>query len=465
MGAKDYSHIPTTSGITAWFDKRNASFRGWILLGACFLTFGSYYCYDIVGALSPVLIDPFYGVTTTQESFLYAVYSLPNTVLPFFGGLLVDRILGVRFGGILFGGLVLAGQLIWAFSAVSPDIIGFYIAVFGRFIFGLGGESLSVTQSAYCGKWFPEEFLTIAFGITLAFARIGSAINFLITPFLGGVSFSLALWFGAACCLVSMFFAIQLAFWDWRAEKIIPPEKTEAEVIRLSDVLHFKYTLWMLIAVCVFFYISIFVFLQNAVAFFFTDYGLSTSRGGIITSIPYFVAAFAAPTAGLIISRTGYTLTWLAAACGLNGFTMLSLLWLKFIPPIIPMFFVGLSYSVVAASLWPCLPLIVKPWELGTAYGLFFAIQNSGLFVSPIIIGKITSTGYYTSMMLSFAGCAFCACFITISVMICDKIEGGNVNLSAKEMAARKERLSTEDKLSLKSINADETPGVFDYDD
>jgi nitrate/nitrite transporter NarK len=89
--------LPVSRGIKAWFDSRTEVFKGWILLGACFLTFGSYYCYDIVGALSPVLLDPFYQITTTQESFLYAVYSLPNTVIPFFGGFLVDRVLGVRY--------------------------------------------------------------------------------------------------------------------------------------------------------------------------------------------------------------------------------------------------------------------------------------------------------------------------------------------------------------------------------
>lgn len=472
--------IPESHGVKAWFDSRTTPFKAWILLGACFLTFGSYYCYDIVGALSPVLLDPFYDITTTQESFLYAVYSLPNTVLPFIGGFLVDRVLGVRLGGLIFGGLVFLGQLVWAISAFFPNHTGYYIAVTGRFIFGLGGESLSVTQSTYCAKWFPKSFLTTAFGITLAFARIGSAINFLITPFLGRNSIGLALWFGVACCLVSMFFAIQLAFWDWRAEKIVPPADAKNDPIRLTDVFHFKYTLWMLIAVCVFFYISVFVFLQNAVAYFVREYyetaeppyyygnpenSDATSRAGIVTSVPYFVAAFAAPTAGFIISKTGYILYWLAAACGLNAINMLIMLWLKFIPPIVPMFLVGLSYSTVASSLWPCIPAIVKGSETGTAYGLFFSIQNAGLFVAPIIIGSSTSTGYYTAMMLTFSGCAFMACMITVSVIICDKLEGGKINLSAKEMERRKKLGELADDDVHRPINSSEYPTLDDYDD
>ena len=36
----------------------------------------------------------------------------------------------------MFGGLVFAGQVIWATSAFFPTSGGFYLAIFGRFIFG-----------------------------------------------------------------------------------------------------------------------------------------------------------------------------------------------------------------------------------------------------------------------------------------------------------------------------------------
>jgi len=326
------------------------------------------------------------------------------------------------------------------------------------FYFRLGGESLSVTQSTYCGKWFDKAQLGTAFGITLAFARIGSAINFLITPFLGDVAVGLALWFGVLTCTISPFFSFQLAFWDWKGEKVKPPSKAEADVIHFKDILQFRYTLWFLILVCVFFYISVFVWLQNAVAFFVSVYGLDNGRAGIIVSIPYFVAAVAAPTFGFIIDKTGLILCWLAFACFLNGVNMLVMLWCTFIPPAIPMFFVGISYSMVAASLWPCIPFIVKQHELGTAYGLFFAIQNVGLFFSPLLVGHITDTGYYTTMMLTFSECAFLAFILTVSVAICDLFEGRKINKTAKELRIAKEQQRMEQEGLVKktgSVNPD----------
>merc|ERR1712232_563000 len=172
-------------------------------------------------------------------------------------------------------------------------------------------------------------------------------------------------------------------------------------------------------------------------------------------SVPYFVAAFAAPTFGIIIDRTGLILVWLAFACFLNAVNMLVMLWLTFIPPIIPMFFVGISYSMVAASLWPCIPLIVKPHELGTAYGLFFAIQNIGLFFAPLIIGSITSTGYYSAMMIAFAECSFLAFALTVSVAVCDFFEGRKINKTGKEMKeqAAAEAKAAEDSDDLTEID------------
>lgn len=65
-----------------------------MLVLACFLLFGSYYCYDNPQALRSSINRKF-GIDSTDFSLLYTVYSLPNIVLPFFGGIFIDRI-GVR---------------------------------------------------------------------------------------------------------------------------------------------------------------------------------------------------------------------------------------------------------------------------------------------------------------------------------------------------------------------------------
>jgi len=49
----------------------------------------------------------------------------------------------------------------------------------------------------------------------------------------------------------------------------------------------------------------------------------------------------------------------------------------------------GASFSLVPASLWPSVPKLVDSKVIGSAYALIFWIQNIGLWLFPLLIGKI----------------------------------------------------------------------------
>ncbi len=49
----------------------------------------------------------------------------------------------------------------------------------------------------------------------------------------------------------------------------------------------------------------------------------------------------------------------------------------------------GASFSLVPASLWPSVPKLVDAKIIGSAYALIFWIQNIGLWLFPLLIGKI----------------------------------------------------------------------------
>ena len=153
--------------------------RWLMLLSLCCGLFGSYYIYDLPAATENNLATYFNegvsnstavgdddGGSTSEDSFafrfnlLYSVYSFPNCVLPFFGGLVSDR-LGVRLTGVVFMALILLGQIITAVGTTLKDAdTAWYVMWLGRTVFGLGGESLSVAQSAFVGEapWRPRMF-------------------------------------------------------------------------------------------------------------------------------------------------------------------------------------------------------------------------------------------------------------------------------------------------------------------
>lgn len=49
----------------------------------------------------------------------------------------------------------------------------------------------------------------------------------------------------------------------------------------------------------------------------------------------------------------------------------------------------GASFSLVPASLWPSVPKLVDDKIIGSAYALIFWIQNIGLWLFPLLIGKV----------------------------------------------------------------------------
>ena len=54
----------------------------------------------------------------TLFGLLYTVYSIPNTVIPLFGGFFVDK-LGVRRCMIIFAALITIGQVVVAIGVSS----------------------------------------------------------------------------------------------------------------------------------------------------------------------------------------------------------------------------------------------------------------------------------------------------------------------------------------------------------
>jgi MFS family permease len=71
---------------------------------------------------------------------LYTVYSLPNMVLPIFGGLFLDK-LGIRSGLLFFTMVLTLGQMVFMIGGYAEN---YNMMLAGRVIFGMGGECMSV---------------------------------------------------------------------------------------------------------------------------------------------------------------------------------------------------------------------------------------------------------------------------------------------------------------------------------
>ncbi|CAE7427549.1 MFSD1, partial [Symbiodinium sp. KB8] len=162
-------------------------------------------------------------------SWLYSAYSWPNVILPLLGGIFSDR-MGLRLGNAIFAFLVTIGQCVFALGMTLPGThTKWAVMITGRVIFGLGGESLSVTMSGLIAKWFGGKELALALGLNLALARLGSVFNDAASPAIAeGTSLAFSLWSGALICLASFACAIAVLIIDRRASVVLKDNRRTA---------------------------------------------------------------------------------------------------------------------------------------------------------------------------------------------------------------------------------------------
>ncbi|MCB9071046.1 MAG: MFS transporter [Prevotellaceae bacterium] len=99
----------------------------------------------------------------------------------------------------------------------------------------------------------------------------------------------------------------------------------------------------------------------------------------------------------------------------------------------------GASFSLVPASLWPSVPKLVDQKVIGSAYALIFWIQNIGLWLFPLLIGKVldkTNPGVtdpiafdYTVPLIMLACLGVAAFILGIVLKAWDKKKGFGLEL------------------------------------
>jgi MFS family permease len=445
------TNAETAAAPAGFFHPTRPIYRFVNLLFISSLTFGSYFAYDIIGAIAPSLIEGLNASRATVGAF-NTMYSVAAVLMCLLAGLLFDR-LGTRKAGIIFSTLVLVGAVIFWRAQSIP------LMFLGRFIFGAGAEPLVVAQSAMLARWFKKKELALSFGVALTVSRLGSLFALsngeLITKYFG--SFRNALLAAAAACVISFIGSILYFIMDKRGEKALNlRDESTGDKIVIKDVKEFKPTFWFVTGLCFTFYAAIFPFQSLSTDFFHTKWGIAraaeagggflaqvfnnllhlfTTAGGV-TSIIIFTSMVLAPFAGRLVDRVGKRAQFMIA-----GSLMLIpchlAMGLTKIYPAYPMILLGFAFVLVPAALWPSVPLIVKSNRVGTAFGLMTAIQNIGLALFPWLNGRLRDlTGDYVASQVMFASLGLVGLMFALLLKRADRREGRILEIPEKRRSA-----------------------------
>lgn len=423
-----------------------------MLFVLCFLSFGSYFCYDNPAALQDMMLRDL-QLSESQFMLFYSLYSWPNVILCFFGGFLIDKLFGVRLGAIIFSAFVTVGQVLFAFGALGNH---FWLMCLARLVFGVGGESLAVAQNSYAVKWFQGKELNMVFGLQLSFSRVGSTVNmnimqpvysFINEHIHGYKCLGIALFVGAGMCVFSSVCALFLAFLDKRADRILKRSTRQGseETIRMRDVKDFPWTFWLISVICVAYYVAVFPFVGLGLVFFEMKFDMDPTNANAVNSLVYIISAVASPVFGFLIDKTGKNIFWVIAGIAIT-LGCHALLAFTFITPYLGMVVMGLAYSVLASALWPQVSLIIPNHQIATAYGIMQAIQNLGLAVISLVAGIIVDAKGYLVLEVFFMAWLCIALIAGVLLYLADLAKGGLLNMGAR---TRMEMLEREKKAVL----------------
>ncbi|XP_043262920.1 major facilitator superfamily domain-containing protein 1-like [Colletes gigas] len=446
-------------------------FRCLGLVLMCLLGFGSVFCFDNPSALQ----DNFKSdllMPTSKFVLLYSIYSWPNVIFCFVGGFLLDSVFGIRLGAIVYMGLSLIGQIIFAAGAM---INVFWLMMLGRFVFGIGSESLAVAQNNYAVLWFKGKELNMVFGLQLSFARLGSTVNFLVMDpvynyvsqyYKGPQCIGIVLFLAATTCVGSLICACALGIIDKRAERLLRRgEGQEHKVVGLSDVKDFKLIFWLITLLCIAYYVAIFPFISLGKVFFERKYAYEPKSANTVNSLVYLISAIASPMLGYVVDKTGKNVLWVFISV-LTTMVAHALLAFTYVNPYMCMTLMGIAYSMLASSLWPLIALITPEYQLGTAYGIAQSVQNLGLAVVTILTGIIVDQGGYFMLEIFFLGWLWISLILSGAIWVSDMtLSGGYLNMTPGQREKYEEIRRTPESLERAKLLSPESTSDLSTDD
>ena len=447
---------------------RDSAVARWtVLVLVASMMFFAYMFVDILSPLASLLND-----TLGWDQGVFGTYAAGEFLLNVFGfliiaGIILDK-MGVRFTGLLSASLMVIGAAIkfWGISWADANTVEWLnawwpsmpgsakMAMFGFMIFGCGCEMAGTTVSKILAKWFKGKEMALAMGLEMAIARLGVFGAMWLSPMIsrqfavdGVNSVTAPLLFASALLVIGLlnFFVFTIMDKSFDSQLVAIGEATlekdpedEFHVSDLKQILTSK-MFWIIALLCVLYYSAIFPFHRFATNFLEETLAISNAEAaGLFKWFP-ILAMILAPFLGAFIDYKGKgaSMMLLGAvimiACH-SVFAFVLPLYPSKTLALVTILVLGVSFSLVPASMWPSVPKIIDEKVLGSAYCLIFWVQNIGLCLVPLLIGKLrVATDGYLVPMIVFASFGVLAFLLSLALKVEDKRKNYGLELPNKK--------------------------------
>ena len=381
----------------------NWRYRYLFLFFLSFVRLLSNYCLELPSGIEDTIIKVM-GVTTAEYDLLFSVSAWPNIFLGIVGGVLVDKLVGLRLGLLIVVSIILLGQIVWGIGGIANN---YFIMLAGRFFIGIGSDLVIVIDHAFKPIWFKED-LPLAISIDIGFSRMGGTLAILLPQliydslsifhsptFRLGVSLLTA----AGLMIIGLIFTLIVFLMDYLREKSTTKQSTSEPVQILKLLKQFSFEFWLTVGINITYFPLMYSFVGIGQGFFIQKYGLSMEMANLANSLLFGSAVILIPVAGFLMSKTGFQLYWLLTGLVTTALPPLFIFMFSngesYIPFVAGVFY-SLSYTLGGPSFTAMIPLIIDKGYLATAYGIQKSSFNASYSLITYITGLIIDTlGYF----------------------------------------------------------------------
>lgn len=445
----------------------SAAARWTVLVLVASMMFFAYMFVDILSPLASLLQD-----ARGWDQGVFGTYAAGEYILNVFGflilaGIILDK-MGNRFTGVLSASLMVLGacikyvgisdwfdanNVVWLNSWWTSMPGSAKMAAFGFMIFGCGCEMAGTTVSKILAKWFKGKEMALAMGLEMAIARVGVFAAMWTAPVIstsfahdGHNSVVAPMLFATILLVIGLINFLVFTVMDSRLDKQMvavgeAQEAGEDEEFHVSDLKQILTSkmFWIVALLCVLYYSAIFPFQRFATNFLEETLSISNAEAaGMFKWFP-ILAMLLTPFLGAYIDNKGkgasmMMLGALIMICCHCIFAFVLPAYPSHVLALCTILVLGVSFSLVPASMWPSVPKIIDEKVLGSAYCLIFWVQNIGLCLVPLLIGKLrVLTGGYQVPMMVFASFGVIAFLLSISLKVEDKKKNYGLELPNKQ--------------------------------
>ena len=357
-----------------------------------------YFCIEIPSGLQGTMIRVF-KLSAKEYNLLFSAYTWPDIALSIVGGILIDRVVGLRAGFLIVTVIAILGQ---GLMTVGAFVNNYYVIVAGRFVMGCGIGSLKSVGNVLLAVWFKKKEVTFAMSLTNGSCRLGASLGLLFPQMiydkldftrstLQGNYYQVGLTFlvGFLFLFSSLLACILVLFLDSKSGR--KPLKKRKFVSK--DLKDFSPKYWMSVFSLGVFYAAIYLFVANGQLFFTSKFGMSTKEANTAGFLVFAAPILLTPVMGFLIQVLGYNVYWsiggalagIIAHVVFNVSSSDSSIFLPYATACL----ISLAYSLFATSMYVVPSFIVSEHQLTTAYNVYNILYSLMFTGSSVIVGSI----------------------------------------------------------------------------